>query len=75
MALDLSRLEAQVARDSEVNASAVTLLSKLAEMVRATAGDPAKVEALATALEANQQALADAVVANTPAEGGGMNRP
>jgi hypothetical protein len=67
MALDLSSLEAAVARDQEVNSSAVLLLDRLAQLVRDTAGDPVKVKALADALDAQQQALADAVVANTPA--------
>jgi hypothetical protein len=67
MALDLSRVEAAVARDKTVNESAITLFSQLSQLVRDTAGDPAKVAALADALDAQQQALADAIVANTPA--------
>jgi hypothetical protein len=66
MALDLSRVEAAVARDNTVNQSAITLLEQLSQLVRDTAGDPAKVAALADALDAQQQALADAVVAHTP---------
>jgi hypothetical protein len=60
MALDLSRVEAAVERDNTVNQSAITLLTQLSQLVRDTAGDPAKVAALA-------DALADAVAANTPA--------
>ena len=67
MALDLSRVEAAVARDNTVNQSAITLLGQLAQLVRDTAGDAAKVNALADALDAQQQALADAVTQNTPA--------
>jgi hypothetical protein len=67
MALDLTRLEAAVERDTTVNQSAITLLSQLSQLVRDTAGDPAKVAALADQLDAQQQALADAVTANTPA--------
>jgi hypothetical protein len=67
MALDLSRVEAAVARDKTVNESAITLFGQLSQLVRDTAGDPAKVAALADALDAQQQALADAIVANTPA--------
>lgn len=67
MALDLSRVEAAVERDNTVNQSAITLLTQLSQLVRDTAGDPAKVAALADALDAQQQALADAVVAHTPA--------
>jgi len=66
--MDLTRLTASVARDKTVNESAATLLGQLSDLIRATAGDPAAVTALADQLDANQQALADAVVANTPAE-------
>lgn len=60
------RLAAQVARDKTVNQSAIDLLAGLAQMVRDTAGNPARIEELALALEQQQQELADAVVANTP---------
>lgn len=68
MALDLSQLEAEVTRDNDVNSSAATLLTRLSELVAATAGDPAKVQALADQLKAQSDALAAAVTANTPAE-------
>ena len=67
MALDLSALAAEVARDNEVNTSAATLIAGLAAQVEATKGDPAAVQALADALRAQSDALAAAVVANTPA--------
>lgn len=66
MALDLTQLTAAVDRDRTVNESAITLLSNLAQMLRDAAADPAAVRALADQLDANQQALADAVVAHTP---------
>jgi len=65
--MDLNKLTAAVARDKTVNESAATLLGQLADLIRATAGDAAAVNALADSLDAQQQALADAVVANTPA--------
>lgn len=65
--MDLTRLTAAVERDKTVNESAATLLSQLSEQIRATAGDAAAANALADALDAQQQKLADAVVANTPA--------
>lgn len=68
MPLDLSRLTAAVEKDNTVNQSAITLLTGLSARVRATAGDPAAVNALADALDAQQQALADAVEANTVTE-------
>jgi len=67
MALDLSALEAEVARDQTVNASAITLLSSLAAQLEALKNDPAAIQALADSLKASQDALAAAVVANTPA--------
>lgn len=66
MPTDLSRLEAAVARDRTVNESAITLLADLAQRLRDAANDPAAINALADALEANQDALAAAVTANTP---------
>jgi peptidoglycan hydrolase CwlO-like protein len=65
MMADLSRLQADVAAQKTVIDSAVALLQSLAGQVRATAGDPDSVEALAASLEANSKALADAVAANT----------
>lgn len=67
MATDLSALTAAVAHDTEVDASAITLLNQLSQMLKDAATDPAAVQAIADALAANAQALADAVVANTPA--------
>jgi hypothetical protein len=67
MAFSLARIEASVARDKTVNESAVTLLGQLSQMIRDTAGDEAKANELADQLDAQQQALADAIVANTPA--------
>lgn len=68
MALDLSALQAEVARDSDVNSSASTLISKLADLVEATKGDPSAVTALVAQLRAQNDALAAAVSASTPAE-------
>ena len=67
MPLDLTALQAEVSRDSDVNSSASTLISALAAAVEATKGDPAAVQALADSLRANNDSLAAAVAANTPA--------
>lgn len=64
--IDLSKVTAAVERDKTVNESAITLLNNLAQMLRDVAGDADAVHALADQLDAQQQALADAVVANTP---------
>jgi hypothetical protein len=68
MAVDLTRLTAAVERDNTVNQSAVTLLNHLAQLLRDSADDPVAINALADQLDAQQQALADAVVANTPVQ-------
>lgn len=82
MALDLSALETEVSENSSVIDSAVTLLGSLAQEIRDAAGDPARITAIADALDANSGRLGEAVEANTipappveeppvdPAEGG-----
>ena len=68
MALDTSALEAEISENTDVVASASSLMTTLAEEIRATAGDPAKVAELANRLDQNNQALATAVATNTPAQ-------
>lgn len=65
----LDTLEADVADLTDVTSSAVALLDGLhAELADAIAsGDPTRVQAVADHIEANKQALADAVARNTPA--------
>lgn len=59
----------QAVKDEEtVIDSAVTLLKTLADKIQATAGDAAAATALAAEVRGKSQELADAVVANTPAE-------
>jgi hypothetical protein len=65
--VDLTRLTAAVTNDATVNDSAETLITGLAEQLRAVAGDAAAVNALADALDAQSAKLATAVTANTPA--------
>lgn len=68
MALDFARLEAEVSQNSDVIASVVTLLTNIADAIRDAAANQQKVEALATKLDTQTQALADAVAASTPVE-------
>lgn len=68
MALDFTRLEQEVAQNSDVIQSVVTLLTNIADAIRDAAGNQQKVEALATKLDTQTQALADAVAASTPAD-------
>lgn len=64
--LDLSALASEVTENTDAVASASALLATLAEEVRATAGDPEAVAALAARLDENNAALSAAVTANTP---------
>jgi len=69
MAGELDALKAQVARNTEVEESAILLLNGLKEKLDAAiaAGDPAALQALSDALGAETDKLAAAVAANTPA--------
>ena len=67
MAADLSVLTAQVTANTDVEASAVQLLVNIAAQLVAAKTDPVKVQALADQLKTSSDALAAAVVANTPA--------
>lgn len=69
MANELDNLKAAVAKDTEVDSSAITLLNGLKAQLDAAiaSNDPAQLQALSDQLGTNAQALADAVTANTPA--------
>ena len=69
MSAELDALKAAVARDTDVENSAITLLQDLKAALDAAiaANDPAALAALSASLGANSDALAAAVVANTPA--------
>lgn len=66
MALNFERLETEVSENSSVIQSVVTLLASIADAIRDAASNQVKVEALATQLDAQTRALADAVAASTP---------
>lgn len=67
MSAELDALTAEVAQDTTVEASAVTLIQGLAAQITAAGTDPAKLSALTASLTASSTALASAVAANTPA--------
>lgn len=67
MATDLTRITTEVTEMSSAVDSAVALLGELAQLIRDNATDPAALNALADTLDQKGTALADAVVANTPA--------
>ena len=65
--MDLTALTQAVTNNTTVEGSAVTLIQTLADELKANAGDPAAVQALADQINASAKALGDAVAANTPA--------
>lgn len=67
MALDFTALETEVSRDATVNGSASTLIERLAAEVEANKNDPAALQAFVDRLRGQNDALAAAVEANTPA--------
>ena len=64
---DLTDITREVQETQDAEQSAIVLLNSLAEQLRAAATDPAAIAALANQLDSNANALAAAVVANTPA--------
>lgn len=69
MSAEMDRLTEEVRQNRTVMESATTLLGTLARRVRDTAGDADAANRLADELDANTGTLAQAVTANTPAEG------
>lgn len=67
MADELAGLTAQVAANTTVIESALTLIQGLKAKLDAAGTDPAALKALSDSLAAEDQRLADAVAANTPA--------
>ena len=68
MSAELDTLTTEVAESKTVMESAAVLLSGLSAQIVALKDDPVKLAALAAELDANSNALAAAVAANTPAE-------
>ena len=68
MANTLADLQAEVTAEDTVVDSAITLLNGLAAQVAALKPDQAAIDALAADVAAKTKALADAIVANTPAQ-------
>ena len=63
----LDTLEAQVRANTDVEASAVVLIQGIADRIAAAGVDPAKLAELTASLKASGEALATAVIENTPA--------
>ncbi len=67
MSTELDALAAQVKANTDLEESAVTLITGLADQLKSAAADPAAVQALADQLKTSAASLAAAVSANTPA--------
>jgi len=66
MSAQLDALTEQVAANGTVIGSALTLIQGFAAQLAAAGTDPAKLAELAASLKASDDALAAAVIANTP---------
>jgi hypothetical protein len=76
MAVDLTGLQAAVARNRTVDDSAAAMIRGIAQQIRDAIaaddiGDATNINALVTELESSSDSLAAAVSENTPASGGG----
>lgn len=67
---DLTRITEEVEENTTVVASAVALIKGLRDEIAAAGTDPQKLADLVNKLDTQNRDLADAVAANTPAEGG-----
>jgi hypothetical protein len=65
MSAELDALTAQVAQNCQVTQSAITLIQGLAQQIMNNVNDPTALAALASDLQAQDSALADAVAQNT----------
>ena len=65
---DIDALAQQIVSLGDVIQSAVTLLTKLSDLIKQNANDPVALHALADSVKQNADTLAAAVVANTPAD-------
>jgi hypothetical protein len=64
---ELDDLTTQVQATDDAQQSALTLINGIADRLAAAGTDPAKLQALTESLKTNSDALAAAVIANTPA--------
>lgn len=64
----IDKLRAASERQTTVVQSVVTFMQGLPQVLRDSADDPEEIEAIAAQIEANTDAVAQAMVANTPAE-------
>lgn len=67
MSQEVDNLTAQVKANSDAIDGAVVLINGIADRIAAAGVDPVKLNALTDELRSKDQALSEAVVANTPA--------
>lgn len=67
MSAQLDALTTQVAKNTSIEESAVTLIAGLADQIKAAGTDPAALQALTDSLTKSSADLAAAIAANTPA--------
>jgi predicted nucleic acid-binding Zn-ribbon protein len=67
MSTQLDTLTSQVSANTDAVESAITLLNNISAELKAAGTDPVKLQALADTLKQEDDKLAQAVVANTPA--------
>jgi hypothetical protein len=67
MTPDLQKLADQATKNTDAEDAAAKLLGSLSAMIAAAKNDPVAIQAIADNLKAHGDALAEAVVANTPA--------
>ncbi len=67
MATNLDALTTQVTANTDAEASAITVLNQLHQLLVDAGTDPVKLDALRAQLSTSKDALAAAIVANTPA--------
>lgn len=72
---NLDRITSEVRQTGDAVQGAITLLGDLAQRIRENATDEAALNDLADTLDQQGTALAEAVVANTPADTGGGDTP
>lgn len=73
MSKELDALKQQVARMTEVEKGAVTLIQGLAGQIATLKDDPAALQSLADSLSSSADDLAAAVTANTPQQQGAVS--
>lgn len=66
MSKELDALTIQVKANTDAEQSAILLLGKLSDLIKAAGTDPVALKQLTTDLDTSKTALAAAIVANTP---------